>query len=355
MDLKHLTDEQIAAIWDSLPGIAIHNEAARNGRATEPALRVAFAKKIMESCASELIALVESQEAELVRLNRMIHVAAWRIKQDRKVDPQQVEWSNDLQSRLIEVGKDQDSDVRNIMAESACLLAVLTGEVLDAGEAPARQADALSDVQPLLYYRAESDGSICWGEDCVSHDDAYTGECDDDDEFGTRGEKAYSEAQVRAILAAAHQAAPVQLVLQARLADETAWTDIGQNVYDHAFANGLEVRTLYTAAPVQAGDENLAMLDLANRIVRNASPDEDGRLNIAYAIARYLQPDWPSAHEVVQAGQQVPEGWQLVPCNLTQAMRQAWDTAPHSDDDDKDIREAYRRMIAAAPAPGEQA
>jgi hypothetical protein len=46
---------------------------------------------------------------------------------------QQVEWSYDLQTRLIEVGEDQDDAVKNIMAEAACLLAALTGR-----PAPAR-------------------------------------------------------------------------------------------------------------------------------------------------------------------------------------------------------------------------
>lgn len=37
------------------------------------------------------------------------------------------------------------------------------------------------------------------------------------------------------------------VVLQARLPGETAWQDIDQTTYDHAYSNGLEVRKLYTA------------------------------------------------------------------------------------------------------------
>jgi len=42
-------------------------------------------------------------------------------------------------------------------------------------------------------------------------------------------------------------------------------------------------------------DERAVMCGLADRIVGNAAPDEDGRLEVAYAIARYLGLDWPAA------------------------------------------------------------
>ncbi len=44
-------------------------------------------------------------------------------------------------------------------------------------------------------------------------------------------------------------------------------------------------------------DENAFMQVLANRIAGNAYPEEDARLEVAYAIARYLKLDWPSAYE----------------------------------------------------------
>lgn len=54
----------------------------------------------------------------------------------------QIEWSHDLQSRLIEVGKDQEFDVRNIMAEAACLLAYITGRAVNQASAqPASGSD----------------------------------------------------------------------------------------------------------------------------------------------------------------------------------------------------------------------
>lgn len=42
-------------------------------------------------------------------------------------------------------------------------------------------------------------------------------------------------------------------------------------------------------------DERAVMHGLADRIVGNAAPDEVGRLEVAYAVARYLGLDWPAA------------------------------------------------------------
>ena len=45
----------------------------------------------------------------------------------------------------------------------------------------------------------------------------------------------------------------------------------------------------------------------------------------------------------------IPDGWVMVPVELTPDMRAAWDSAPYTDDDDNDMKAAYRAMIAAAP------
>ncbi|MDZ5813869.1 hypothetical protein U4I65_02310 [Stenotrophomonas maltophilia] len=47
---------------------------------------------------------------------------------------------------------------------------------------------------------------------------------------------------------------------------------------------------------VASDNEDQIMLDLANFIAKSAHP-EDPRLEVAYAIARYLKLDWPSAYE----------------------------------------------------------
>ncbi|HEL3236840.1 TPA: hypothetical protein UMZ03_001885 [Stenotrophomonas maltophilia] len=47
---------------------------------------------------------------------------------------------------------------------------------------------------------------------------------------------------------------------------------------------------------VSRDNEDKIMLDLANFIAKSAHP-EDPRLEVAYAIARYLKLDWPSSYE----------------------------------------------------------
>ncbi|MDA5547568.1 hypothetical protein OP862_15685 [Yersinia massiliensis] len=46
----------------------------------------------------------------------------------------------------------------------------------------------------------------------------------------------------------------------------------------------------------------------------------------------------------------IPKGWKLVPAEITSAMRDAWDSAPNChEDDDVNMCNAYRAMLAAAP------
>lgn len=50
------------------------------------------------------------------------------------------------------------------------------------------------------------------------------------------------------------------------------------------------------ALAVSRDNENQVMLELAEFIAKSAHP-EDPRIEVAYAIARYLKLDWPSAYE----------------------------------------------------------
>lgn len=43
-----LSDDDINAVWNALPGIRIHNEAMRQGMSTDYAIRIAFARAIIE-------------------------------------------------------------------------------------------------------------------------------------------------------------------------------------------------------------------------------------------------------------------------------------------------------------------
>ncbi|MGO2145199.1 MAG: hypothetical protein ACTH4K_16815 [Serratia bockelmannii] len=50
---------------------------------------------------------------------------------------------------------------------------------------------------------------------------------------------------------------------------------------------------------------------------------------------------------------EIPDGWKLVPVDLTPEMLAAWDSAPNCGDDDTvNMMNAYREMLAAAPEGG---
>ena len=53
--------------------------------------------------------------------------------------------------------------------------------------------------------------------------------------------------------------------------------------------------------------ENQQMLAMANRIAESATPDEDSRLEVAYAIARHLDLGWPAAKATAKATVIVPQ------------------------------------------------
>ena len=75
--------------------------------------------------------------------------------------------------------------------------------------------------------------------------------------------------------------------------------------HDNAGPN-LDAAAIAATVPEQAArsapaDENAQMLALANFITSSAHP-EDPRLEVAYAIARYLKLDWPAAYDSAPAG-----------------------------------------------------
>src|SRR5665648_32462 len=54
-------------------------------------------------------------------------------------------------------------------------------------------------------------------------------------------------------------------------------------------------RALVKRSGTQGTDENVRMLEMANLIAASACPEEESRLEVAYAIARHLRLDWPAA------------------------------------------------------------
>ncbi|EPT9751415.1 hypothetical protein ACVTT8_004150 [Yersinia enterocolitica] len=60
----------------------------------------------------------------------------------------------------------------------------------------------------------------------------------------------------------------------------------------------------------------------------------------------------PTRRRIVYTTPQLnsPDGYKLVPTEITKAMRDAWDSAPNChEDDDVNMCNAYRAMLAAAP------
>ncbi|WP_145603569.1 hypothetical protein [Yersinia intermedia] len=63
-----------------------------------------------------------------------------------------------------------------------------------------------------------------------------------------------------------------------------------------------------------------------------------------------FDPSLPGAEATVITHYYTPDGYKLVPTEITKAMRDAWDSAPNGhEDDDVNMCNAYRAMIAAAP------
>ncbi len=71
-------------------------------------------------------------------------------------------------------------------------------------------------------------------------------------------------------------------------------------------------------------------------------------MRTAYQAGR--DPSLPGAEATVITHYYTPDGYKLVPTEITKAMRDAWDSAPNGhEDDDVNMCNAYRAMIAAAP------
>ena len=134
--------------------------------------------------------------------------------------------------------------------------------------------------------------------------------------------------------------------------------------FDSAFEHGKAVgwnayrAAMLQAEPVSNSDElpldylqgHKDGLEWAAQLAEANNPQTgdwlyDDPIDLARAIRK--GPDMPT----VQGGNSpvIPDGWVMVPVELTPDMRAAWDSAPYTDDDDNDMQAAYRAMIAAAP------
>ncbi|CQH41791.1 hypothetical protein [Yersinia frederiksenii] len=80
-------------------------------------------------------------------------------------------------------------------------------------------------------------------------------------------------------------------------------------------------------------------VDAVYKAMVAAAPDASG-----------FDPSLPGAEATVITHYHTPDGYKLVPTDITKAMRDAWDSTPNNhEDDDVNMCNAYRAMIAAAP------
>lgn len=80
-------------------------------------------------------------------------------------------------------------------------------------------------------------------------------------------------------------------------------------------------------------------VDAVYKAMVAAAPDASG-----------FDPSLPGSEATVITHYYTPDGYKLVPTEITKAMRDAWDSAPNGhEDDDVNMCNAYRAMIAAAP------
>ncbi|HHH0467198.1 TPA: hypothetical protein ACPZFL_004331, partial [Yersinia enterocolitica] len=86
-------------------------------------------------------------------------------------------------------------------------------------------------------------------------------------------------------------------------------------------------------------DAGINKVDAVYKEMVAAAPDASG-----------FDPSMAGAEATVITHYYTPDGYKLVPTEITKAMRDAWDSAPNGhEDDDVNMCNAYRAMIAAAP------
>lgn len=108
---------------------------------------------------------------------------------------------------------------------------------------------------------------------------------------------------------------------------------------NYAIKEGCEVRPVYADAPAAVLPPEVSASDAECSM----SPER--------AEAWASGANW--MREQVLNYPVIPDGWKLVPIELTREMQSAWDSAPNcnGDNEDENMCKAYRAMIAAAPKP----
>lgn len=110
-------------------------------------------------------------------------------------------------------------------------------------------------------------------------------------------------------------------------------------------------------APVTAQPMFFASAEQANAL-QDRPDDREGGVYLPLrktAAGKFNMP----LYAAPVAAPAAPEGFALVPAEVTKAMQDAWDSAPFNEDSDEEFRNAYRAMLkatpTAAPAPASEA
>ncbi|HFN0053774.1 TPA: hypothetical protein ACMY33_001271 [Yersinia enterocolitica] len=160
----------------------------------------------------------------------------------------------------------------------------------------------------------------------------------------------------------------IDIALAAKRAEHVAYWNDACDLDDGAFSYANDAgctRPLYTApqlnspeipdgwklVPINAwpsqwaagqkahNNAGINKVDAVYKAMVAAAPDASG-----------FDPSLPGAEATVITHYHTPDGYKLVPAEITKAMRDAWDSAPNGhEDDDVNMCNAYRAMIAAAP------
>lgn len=166
---------------------------------------------------------------------------------------------------------------------------------------------------------------------------------------------------VTAELLANREAQPVVAAPIYQILDDGDWCDTSEQIWRETYDDFRkeQYRIVYTAPPAPAvvklptefySDEGIVVrLEqvMAALAVAGVKYERKGGACRAAMLAESASSGYTFNSPVI------PDGWKLVPVDLTPEMLAAWDSAPNCGDDDTvNMMNAYREMLAAAPEGG---
>ncbi|UIW10319.1 hypothetical protein [Flyfo siphovirus Tbat2_3] len=133
---------------------------------------------------------------------------------------------------------------------------------------------------------------------------------------------------------------------------------LSKSVADSWNDKGIESIPLYAAPPLPVAPDELTKAKLNEiwdeRLDKGERFNDSFREGYEYCRALVLNHSEDTLDMVNSPV--IPDGWALVPIELTREMQSAWECAPNcnGDDEDENMCNAYRAMIAAAPKPSSE-